>query len=79
MYNVYSIVPSFDGRDAVSGFSAHVHPYAFLTQYGALAVARMLDRGDDVYTVVVPVGASPFDHRAQIHAQVDAPALDIPF
>jgi hypothetical protein len=66
MYNVYTIVPTYCDRDGINGHRAIRHPYVFHTELGAKAVAVLLaNDGDDMaYHVAVPVGASPFDHKA---------------
>jgi hypothetical protein len=61
MFQVHTIVPTHDFRDAIVGSRAVAHPYTFVTVEGARAVAKLLNRdADDTHSVVRPVGMSPF-------------------
>jgi len=80
MFNLFFIVPTFNDFDAVTGHRAIAHPYSFLTEGGAIAMARLLDDDDQAYTVVVPAGASPFDQKAQVRRFAREPLdADLPF
>jgi hypothetical protein len=80
MFQVYRIVPSYCDRDAINGWSAHAIG-VYSSSDDALDVACELgEDAEPTYFVVVPLGASPFDQKAQVHRPYapDADA-DIPF
>lgn len=80
-FQIYAIVPTYDNRDAIVGSRAILQPNTYVTARGAHAIAgRLAQDGDDVYHVVVPVGASPFDSTKIVHP-VGRPLSydDIPF
>jgi hypothetical protein len=80
-YQLYAIRPTYDDRDAIVGSSAHAHPYAFVTRDGALAVGDLYGNrpwNDGIHYVVVPQGASPYDHSKHCGRLLPLDA-DIPF
>ena len=73
MFQLFEILPRHDDRDVIVGWSAHAHPYTFLTVQGARAVAATRARREcqdlgEGYFTIVPLGKSPFDRNAQDHA-----------
>ena len=75
-FQVYSIVPEYDFRDAIVAHRAVAHPYAFLTEACAYGVARSLSEQGEIECVVVPFGGSPF--RDALYPQIQ-PTDDLPF
>ena len=76
-YQIFSIVPEYDFRDAIVAHRAVAHPYAFLTEACAYGVARSLSEQGEIEVVVVPFGGSPF--RDALYPQTQGNDQDIPF
>lgn len=78
-YQIFSIVPEYDFRDAIVAHRAVARPNTYATKELALKLAAIESNAYEIEVVVVPFGASPFDRAAQVYAPVDANDQDIPF